>query len=241
MDNWSKTNKNVVLKLENKILFPLCLPKGNILFLLVCLFLIPDGILSQNDWKLTKQENGISVYLRQGENSRFKELRSVVKIRTSLSSMVALLNDWDSYPQWVYRCGKSSTLKKISDTELIHYQTVLTPWPVDNRDFIVNVKLSQDPKTKTVHQKASPLPNYIPTVAGHTRITEFRASWTLTPLPDGYLNIEYQLLVNPGGNVPVWLVNLAVVDGPYETALHMMEWVKKEKYQKAKISFIEEP
>lgn len=241
LGNSSKTLKNADLDPENKTLFPFFPTGKNILLFLVCLLPLQNQVFSQNDWKLTKQENGISVYLQNARNSKFKELRSVVKIRTSISSMVALLNDWDSYPLWVYRCGKSSTLKEISDTEVIHYQTVIAPWPVDNRDFVVNVKLSQDEKTKTVYQRTTCIPTYIPPVAQHVRITEFKASWTLTPLSDGYLNIEYQLLVDPGGSVPVWLVNLAVVDGPYETMLNIKEWVMKEKYQKATFTYIEEP
>jgi hypothetical protein len=50
--------------------------------------------------------------------------------------------------------------------------------------------------------------------------------------------VEYQLLVNPGGNVPAWIVNMAVIDGPFETGVNMREWIKKEVYQKAKLSYI---
>jgi len=158
-----------------------------------------------------------------------------------LSGIVSLINDRESYPNWVYRCGESTILKKISDTEMIHRQSVIAPWPVDNRDFVVDVKLHQDKKTKiiTIHSKA--IPDYIPPKNNHVRIKEFRALWILTPLSNGIVNVEYQLLVNPGGNVPAWLVNLAVIDGPYETTLNMKEWIKKEKYQKSILPYIIEP
>ena len=214
-------------------------------FLLLLLFIINSSFISPflsstDEWQLKKQESGISVYTRTAENSSFKELKSQVQIKTSLSSIIALLNDWDSYPQWVYKCGKSNTIKKINETELIHYQTLIAPWPVDDRDFVVNVKLSQDAKTKTVYQKAVCIPDYIPKVDGHVRITEFKALWTITPLKNGMVNVEYQLLVDPGGNIPAWLVNLAVVDGPFETTFHLKEWVMKAKYQNAKFSYIKE-
>lgn len=211
-----------------------------LLYLLLLLFLGFIAFKPTDPWHLRKFENGISIYTRDAEDSEFKELKSVFQMKTSLSSIISLLNDYESYPQWVYKCGKSSTLKKVSDREFIHYQTVTAPWPVDNRDFVVDVKLSQD-ASGVVHQKATCIPDYIPKVDGHVRITEFRALWTLTPLKDGTVNIEYQLLVNPGGNIPVWLVNLAVIDGPFETAVKMKEWLKKDKYQKASVSFIKEP
>lgn len=211
----------------------------NIGLLLFCLF-CPPPAHSQKEWELRKSENGIEVYTRNAESSSFKELKSVVTLQTSLSSIVALLNDWDSYPQWVYRCGKSTTLKNISETELIHYQTVLAPWPVDNRDFIVNVKMVQDPASGVVVITSACTPDFIPVVPDYVRIREFKASWTLSPQKNGTVQVVYQLLVNPGGYVPAWVINLAVVDGPYETTLHLKEWIKKEKYQKAKFRFIKD-
>ena len=210
--------------------------------LLLCL-LIPFYCFSQdtkNSWHLKKNEHGIVIYTRNVPGSAFKELKSVAYQKTSLNSIVALINDWESYPQWVYKCGKSSTLKKISDTELIHYQTVVAPWPVENRDFVATVKSAQDEKTRIVTIKSICYANYIPPVTHHVRITEFNACWTLIPLKDGTVQIIYQLLVDPGGFLPAWLVNMAVVDGPFDTMLHFEDQIVKEKYQKAKLPFIKE-
>lgn len=213
--------------------------KKQLLFFLLFQFNLFSSF-AQKEWSLKKNENGISVYTRQAENSAFKELKSVVILKTSLSSIVSLLNDWESYPLWVYKCGKSSTLKKISETEVIHYQTVVAPWPVDNRDFVVNVKLVQDPVTKKIVIQSECKPDFIPAKANHIRIREFKASWTMVPLKDGTVEVTYQLLVDPGGFVPAWIINLAVVDGPYETTLNLKDWVKKDKYQKAVVPYIKE-
>jgi hypothetical protein len=197
--------------------------------------------VESNTWTLKKNQNGVSVYSRDAENSRFKELKSVTIYKSSLSSLIALIDDFESYPQWVYKCAVSTTIKKNSEKDLIHYQSVIAPWPVDNRDFVVHVQLQQDPVTKVIIQNVSCIPDYIPRVKGHVRITEFKARWTLIPLKDGYVEANYELLVNPGGNVPAWIVNLAAVDGPYETAINMKKMLMKEKYQKAVVLFVKEP
>jgi ribosome-associated toxin RatA of RatAB toxin-antitoxin module len=207
----------------------------------VLLGFVPLKKEQNSEWVLKKNSNDVSVFTRDLEDSDFKELKSVTQLKTSLSSVVALLNDWENYPKWVYKCGKSLTIKKVANLEVIHYQTVIAPWPADNRDFVVDVKINQDPLTKVVIQKATCLPDFIPKLPDHVRITEFKASWTLTPLKNGMINIEYQLLVNPGGSVPAWIINLAVVDGPFETMVNMRDWVKKDTYQKASLPFITEP
>jgi hypothetical protein len=238
---WIKLCENDgFLPFKKLILMNLILNKYHFCFLLFVQFNFSDTFGQTKDWELKKNENGITVYTRSSEGSSYKELKAVCYLKTSMSSIVALLNDWDSYPQWVYKCGKSSTVKKISETEVIHYQTVVAPWPVDSRDFVVNVKLTQDPMTKVITIISTSKPDYIPKVPGHVRITEFKASWTLIPQKNGTIEVIYQLLVNPGGYVPAWLVNLAVVEGPYETTLNLKEWVMKKKYQEAIVTYIKD-
>ncbi len=206
----------------------------------LCIGLTQPYLQKSEPWHLKKHSKEIFVFSRNAGKTAFKELRAVTQLKTSLTSVVALLNDWDSYPEWVYRCGVSKTLKQVSDTEVIHYQTIITPWPVDTRDLVVNVRISQDPKTKTVVQTTRCVPDYIPPVEGYVRVSQLKSLWILTPLQNGFVKIDYQLLVDPGGNIPPGLVNIASIDGPYETLLKMKELVLKEKYQKTSYSYIAE-
>ena len=209
--------------------------------LIFCL-LISTVCLSQNqtDWQLYKSENGISIYTRKANNTNIKQLKSVVTLKTSLNSIVALLNDWDSYPEWNYKCGESKTLKIINETELIHYQTVVTPWPIDHEDFIINVKLMQDEKTKAITITSTNIPNYIPPYPNRTRIKYLEGKWTLTPSKGGTVQAVYEFFVNPGGLVPAWLINTAITYGPYENMQNISQWVQKPKYQQAKNPLIKE-
>lgn len=216
--------------------------KNNALILLIVFFLGATSFCIPNDdWQLKKNEKGITVYTRNAENSVFKELKAIAYIKTSLSSIVGLLYDFEKYPEWVYKCGKSGTLKIISEKEVIHYQTVLAPWPADNRDFVVNIKAEQNEVTKVVTIKSYSMSTHIPVVPGYVRIKNINASWILTPHKDGTVEIVYQLLVDPAGNIPAWIVNMAIVDGPFETMINIKERALKEEYQKAKIPFIKEP
>lgn len=215
--------------------------KNNAFILLFVFCLGATSFSSTNDgWQLKKDEKGVTVYTRLAENSAFKELKAVACIKTSISSIVGLLYDFEKYPEWVYKCGASGTLKTISEKELIHYQTVIAPWPISNRDFIVNIKIRQDEITKVVYIKSYATGTYIPVFPDYVRIMNFNASWTLTPKKDGTVEIVYQLLVDPAGAVPAWAVNMAIVDGPFETMNKIKERVFKEEYQKAKFSFIKE-
>ncbi|HWY11063.1 MAG TPA: hypothetical protein VN026_07050 [Bacteroidia bacterium] len=213
--------------------------KAHLIFLA---FIISFVCCSQNnkyDWNLKKSENGINVYSRKTESSAFKELKSVVYIKTSLSSIITLIYDWENYPKWVYKCGRSSKLKSVKDT-MVHYQTVVVPWPFENRDFIASTVFSQDKLTDIITITSVNNPKFIPEVKSHQRITELKAIWTLVPLKEGNVQITYQLFVNPGGSIPAALVNFAAVNGPYETMVNFKEQIMKKKYQEAKVLNIKE-
>lgn len=224
--------------------------KNVLLFILsvICVQMIgnsnpANGLPNANNksWELKKSEKGISVFSRSAENSKYNELKVVFQVKSSLSSIVALLNDVESYPKWIYHCESSKLLKKDSEKHLIRYQKIAAPWPVDNRDVAVEVNSYQDEKTKIVYQKVNSVPDYTPVTKGNVRVREYRAMWTLKPLKNGMVQVEYELLVNPAGSIPAWVINLAVVEGPFETSVKMKELLLNEKYQKANYSFISNP
>ena len=67
-----------------------------------------------------------------------------------------------------------------------------------------------------------------------------KSLWTLIPKGNGRVDVSYELIVDPGGWIPAWLVNMTMAVGPYNTILNMREELKKEKYQSAKYTFIKE-
>lgn len=194
----------------------------------------------KDDWHLYKNEQGIAVYYRLAAGSEYRDIKSVLSLKTSLNSMVALIFDWSSYPLWIYKCGESKTLKKISETEVIHYQTTLVPWPANDQDFVLNIKLTQHEKTRVVTIKSTNMPNYIPVVNGRSRVEEFNSVWILTPLKDGTVQVTYQFRVKPSGMIPVWVVNMAALMGPHESMVNFKEWVMQDTYQKAKKTVVNE-
>lgn len=209
------------------------------MYIFFCLLTCLSCYSQDNNWYLKKNEQGVIIYSRKATNSEFRELKAEVEIKTSLNSIVALLTDWDSYPQWIYRCGQSYTLKKINASELIHYQTITIPWPAKNQDLVINIKITQDEKTKIVTIKSTCNANYIPPFPDHVRITAYDAAWILIPLKDGTTKVIHQLQVNSSGLV-AWMVNIIAIDGTYETMLNFKEWVVKKKYQNEKTTFIKE-
>ena len=91
--------------------------------------------------------------------------------------------------------------------------------------------ISQDKDTRVVTIKQTAKPDYIPEKKNIVRVQRIEGFWQFTPQEDGSVEIVYQVLSDPGGEIPVWLVNASLVSQPYQTLLKMQEVVKREKYQ----------
>lgn len=197
-------------------------------------------ITSDDEWKLKKETEHIKVYYRKSTDSRVNELKLLTTVNSSLSGLVSLLRDVPNYTNWIYKCEKVEPLGQSTNSEGRYWAELDFPWPLQNRDMICYSQIDQDPKTKVVTIKVVGQPAYIEKKDGIVRIEVLELTWTLTPTPGGQIHIEYQLLSDPGGVLPGWLINLAIDQGPTQTVRSLREQVSSQKYQSRELSYIQE-
>jgi len=221
--------------------------RQNLLIILVCFLIIPvvffNTIAFSQDnmtWKLEKDANNIKCYTRIVQGSDFKEYKAVTEIKSTLSGLVALIEDMENAPEWIDTCIEGSVLKRLSPKETITYSANGAPWPVDDRDAVVYNRISQEPVTKQVTIELKGKSDYIDEISDRVRIKKLTGFWQLTPKSNDRVEVHYQVHCEPGGNLPSWLVNSVVVDQPYKTLFNMKDYVQKKKYQDKNYGFIEE-
>lgn len=129
-------------------------------------------------------------------------------------------------------------LKVVSKNEMYYYSTIDFPWPLSDRDFIAHSTIEQHPTTKVVTSRTVGIKNYLPPKEEIVRMPLLDITWVLTPTDDGKVEIDYILKSDSGGNLPVWLVNMAVDHGPTQTMLKLKELVQLEEYQNKRLAHI---
>jgi hypothetical protein len=184
-------------------------------------------VSEKSSWNLVNDEDGIEVFTRTSENSNVKEIRIICTVKTSMEQMTKFLSRVPLYTDWVYKCNSSLLLKQKSQSEFSYYITLDFPFPFDDRDLMVDSKHSLDPITGVYHSssvvsKNTALPN-----DEFVHISEFESRWEITPQKQGMLLVDYTALSNPGGDIPVWLVNLAITKGPKETMKNFIRMVEE--------------
>jgi START domain len=190
-------------------------------FLLSC-----SNAFSQGNWVLKKEKDGIKVYTRRSQYSKFNEIKAEFTIKTSMRKFTSVISDIDKYPLWVYGTKTALLCKRLSDEDVIYYSEVNVPWPISNRDFYSRLKIHQDTIQKSVTIIAAAIPDFRPPKDGIVRVPRSSAKWTVTSVDNSTLNVVYIVAIDPGGNFPAWIANMFSTKGPIESFINLRERCK---------------
>ena len=193
------------------------------IFILCCAAFIAPKLEAK--WTLKKDKNGVQIYTRPVEDSPLKEFKGVVNIRTTVEAAKTLLLDLPSYTEWSHNCIESSVLKINNENDIIGVTLTDAPWPVQDREAIVQTIVVE--KNGSTYLNMTALPNYLKTKDGVVRVPKMTGFWKITPNADGTVRVTQQVHASPGGRIPDWLANSAVVDTPYNTLLNMKQRLEK--------------
>ena len=193
------------------------------------------------DWQrvIDDQEHDVQVWLRPVEGSALQAFRAQTRVQSRLTAAIALLEDNAVAPQWMHNCKVIETIERLSPTQAVSYMVSAAPWPVSDRDVIVESHVSQSGQgvvTLAVRSRD----DVFPVNDDFVRIPKMQGFWRFTPEPGGYLKVEYQVHAEPGGDLPAWLANSVVEETPHNTLKAFRQWVQKPQYQTAERAFIRE-
>ena len=175
------------------------------------------GNASLSDWLLRKDKEGIKIYTREVTNTNVKEVKTVLIINASISKITDAIIDVENYSNWMKNILNPKILDKVNENEYYLYYEMEAPWPTDNRDIINHTVISHNPVNNTTTISATAIPDYIKEKEDVVRITLSEGSWELKQLSENKVEITHSLLASPGGSVPEWIINMFIVNHPFDT------------------------
>lgn len=191
---------------------------------------------AQGNCKLQSQKDSIKVYTCPVKESKYKAIKVEFLLNATYTQTVAMLLDIDNLHRWQYKTVSAKLLKKISDNEIIYHTEVQTPSVTNNRDFVIDLSIHQNPNSKELEIKAISKPNYIPVKKKVVRVPFSEAIWHVKSVSPGKLSVVYEIKIDFGGEVPAWVVNMVAPLAPAETFKAMRAEIGK--YKNSKIGFI---
>jgi len=184
-------------------------------FLLLLIFESP--IFAQNEWTTLKEKDGIKISSRHSPSSPFNDIRVELDLTGNIDQLEAILMDVSRYKEWSYATKISKLVKSIGPGKLIYYTEIEVPWPATNRFFYANFELKKKLNEKSMHVIAENILNYQPVPKDLVQVPLTRGTWNITTITNKSIHVDYVLEMDPGGSLPVWVLNLFSTKGPLES------------------------
>ena len=185
-----------------------------------------------DEWKIILNKNGIVVDQRKVQDSNLHEFRGRGLIDTPMMQLLAVLADASRRTEWMHDCVGSWLIEKIDDRTDVAYNRTHAPWPVSDRDAVLQGRT-------TVRLESREVRNYFyavehpkgPPVRGVVRMPFLRGHWYFRAVNGGRSTcVEYQIHANPGGLIPGWLANQTSKQLPFLTLEGLRRQVQRRQY-----------
>jgi len=213
-----------------------------VLFFFILFVLSTSGYAQKSEsWKKVKDSDGIQSYVMKLPDVAVNKVKVETIIKSGLSSLVALMIDTPRNRDWVFLNMYACVQQKEDEFNWVYYGQNNAPWPVNDRDVVTRVHLFQNPVTKEVVFESVANPDLMPLHEDFVRIPMLHSVWRFIPLGEGRIKLVFELVIDMGGNMPGWLINLAVTKGPSSSMLNFVTLSREEPYLSARMDYIREP
>lgn len=192
---------------------------------------------ASNEFTLEKEEDGIKVSKSYNDQYGVYRVRIETISNSSIDALLKINTDPDNWASWMPKVLSAEFVEPGDQryTVKIAYES---PWPVANRESITEGIISKDNSSGMVKLKFHTVDNVIVPAGGLIRIPYIDGFWEFTPLPNKQVGVLYEVMVDPGGDIPKWMVNMESVTIPYETVVEVLENV--ENYKDVTIDWLHE-
>lgn len=176
------------------------------------------GLARASDWEVIAERQGIVVSRRPVEGRGFPQLRSVGEVPGTPYEVLAILLDVPAQVDWRPDCVESKTERQIDTWRSIVYTRTDAPWPVSDRDVVVeNEVIFIDPPSKVKVTFAAVTAPDVERRRGTVRMKMATGFYAIEAIDEARSLVHYEVDADPGGSLPDWLVSMQSTRNPLET------------------------
>jgi hypothetical protein len=193
---------------------------------------------AEDGWKKTGESDGIIGYARPTNKSSVDEIKAEGIVNAPIAVVEAVMRDIPSMPEYMFLCKEASLINtpdmKSAGDVVYFYSLTDLPFPVSDRDGVIKSAWSIDKTTGTIYCYAQGVKTTYKQKKNTVRITFSIIETTLIPRGADKTYVIYQVLSDPGGDLPSFVVNLLTNDYGIKTIAGLRKMVKKDKFRNVK-------
>lgn len=181
-------------------------------------------LAANGPWVLEKNASGIKVYTRTVDGEDIREFKALMTVNAHRKTVAEIVVNISDYPNWYPDISEARILKKVSANEFYVYNVIDLPWPATDRDGVSKMTILIGDNATTIQIKA--ISGVKDVSDDYIRITNSYGFWKLTTDGDK-TNVHFQYFASPAGSLPDWMINMFIVDNPFNTFKLLKEKVEK--------------
>jgi hypothetical protein len=180
------------------------------------------------EWKKVGSSEGITVYRKEVPGDPVFAYKGEGTLEAPAGKLISVARDIPRQPEWVNRLEEARVLREVGPNHRIIYLKVDSPWPVSDRDFVIESKLVIDAKRKSARfENRSVEDSLAPPNKCCVRGVVHRNQINLEMIDAGRTGISAEAHVDPRGSLPAWLVNKVQQTFPRKTIAGLLRQVAK--------------
>jgi hypothetical protein len=186
-----------------------------------------------SEWIKIGEESGITTYRKEIKDSPIVAFKGEAVILASIPRIIGVLEAVEREHEWMSGVVESYNLEKRSESDRFEYNRTKTPWPLQDRDFVIHTRtrLIRDP-TPTLHIRMySEESEKKPAVDGVVRGELIDSHFTLRQISREKTFFSCEIQADPKGMIPKWVVNLFQKSWPLETITGLRQQLLKPDIQ----------
>jgi len=197
---------------------------------------------TERDWKLVTDRDDIKVYRAHTDDSLIKTFRGETEVALKdFRSIAAIMDDYDFVAEWLHMVSEIRGVSRVSPYDRTVWLTTRLPWPVSDRDVVLNVWQEQDAQSYTLRMPFRNRAEVMEEKDGYVRIPRMEGYLEFQPLAPGRIKLTVEVILDPGGYLPAWLANLILRDIPYFSLKRFRAVANDERYQGVDLGYYRIP
>ncbi|MGA7742537.1 MAG: START domain-containing protein [Polyangia bacterium] len=179
-------------------------------------------------WELVGSKDDIVTYRREVAGSPVIAIRGEGVVEASILRVASVLMDTARLPQWMDRVAEARRIRATSALHYVEYERASTPFPLTDRDFVIESWVEIDGAKKQMVLRARSVSDPSTPLTSLVRGEVLSSTFTLTALDRGQrTRVVAEVHTDPKGSIPKWMVNLVQKSWAHTTIMGLRAQVRK--------------
>lgn len=215
-----------------------------IIFLMMATCL--EASVKVGPWKKIRESDGIIGWVRTNSRSSVDEVRAEGIIDAPIPVVEAVLRDIPAQKKFMFLCDDAKKIElpgypNTTDSFSTYFQQGL-PWPLSDRYGLGRISFMLDvPTGRIIVRGIAIKADFKPPRSGMVELPFGDVTWILKEQAGEKTLLTYQLLTDPGGNLPASVVNLLLKNLGVTTLKNIRKLSKQPPYKNTRTIFTTTP